>query len=92
MDNLLVTKLNVYCPKSVLSRHEELQRVFESAEYCVKVFPVRQSSACNKSYVLRFELEKHRHTHPIQETEELKNNNEIVRQTDTCTSTTAIFK
>ena len=82
MENLLVTKLNVYCPKFVLSRHEELLRVFESTEYCVKIFPTRQSSAWNKNYVLRFELEEHRYAHPIQEeTEEQKNYNETAGAT-----------
>ena len=78
MENLVVAKLNVYCPKFVLSRHEELQKVFECTEYCVKVFPTRTSSAWNKKYVLRFEHEDHRYTHPIQqeETEEQKNYNE----------------
>ena len=88
MENLLVTKLNVYCPKFVLSRHEELRKVFESTEYCVTVFPTRQSSAWNKNYGLRFELEEHRYTHPIQEeSEEQKNYNE----TQTC-SATAVLK
>ena len=88
MENLLAIKLNVYCPKFVLSRHEELQRVFESTEYCVKVFPTRQLSAWNKNYVLRFELEGHRYTHPIQEeTEEQKNYNE----TEICSGATAVI-
>ena len=78
MENLVVAKLNVYCPKFVLSRHEELQRVFESTEYCVKLFPTCISSVWNKNYVLRFEQEDHRYTHPIQqeETEEQRNYNE----------------
>ena len=82
MENLVVTKLKVYCPKFVIARNEELQRVFESTGYCVKVFPMRpQYSAWNKNYVLRFELEDdrrdHQYMHPIQEeTEEQRHYNE----------------
>ena len=79
MENLVVTTLKVYCPKFVIARNEELQRVFESTEYCVKVFSMRQYSPWNKNYVLRFELEDpHEDLYgPIQEeTEEQRNYNE----------------
>ena len=79
MENLAVATLNVYCPKFVIARNQELQKVFESTKYCVKVFPVRQCSTWNKNYVLRFELEDHRYVcmHPIQEeTEEQRKYNE----------------
>ena len=72
-----VAKLNVYCPKFVLLRHEELQKVFDpdsTSEYCVKVFqfPTSQYSAWNKEYVLRFEIDvkreaEHWSIYPIQE-------------------------
>ena len=81
MENLVVATLNVYCPKFVIARNEELQRVFDSTKYCVTVCTMRQYSTWNKSldksYVLRFELEDHRYMHPIQEeSEEQRNYNE----------------
>lgn len=77
MENLAVATLKVYCPKFVMARNEELQKVFESTKYCVKVFPVRQYSMWNKNYVLRFELEDRCYMHPIQEeSEEQRNYNE----------------
>ena len=74
-ENLAVATLNVYCPKSVIARNEELQRVFESTNYCVRVTPLLQSP---KNYVLRFErLENRYYVHPIQEeSEEQRNYNE----------------
>ena len=77
MDNLVVARLNVYCPKFVITRNAELQKVFESTDYCVKVFSMRQYSAWNKNYMLRFEFEGPQNISPIQEeTEEQRNYND----------------
>lgn len=85
---MVVAKLNVYCPKFVISHHQELQRVFESNEYCVKVFPIRNLySDWNKNYVLRFEFEdcgrypSGYDRQVEQETEEQRNYNEDDRIT-----------
>ena len=78
MENMVKAKLNVYCPKFVISHHEELQGVFESKEYCVKVFPIRSLySDWNRNYVLRFEFEERGYVDQVeQETEEQRNYNE----------------
>ena len=79
MEKLVVATLNVYCPESEIAHNEELQRVFESTNYCVRVSPLLQSP---KNYVLRFELEnRYRYVHPIydpiqEESEEQRNYNE----------------
>jgi len=55
MENTPVIKpFKVHCPKLMLSRHKELQRIFKSnsASYCVKVVPRGQS------YVLKFATEE----------------------------------